>query len=81
MVIQGILELLNNDQTIATRYIGTDSGFPDVRPDYYAFNAIMLCIKQDIIEANTATGEFNPGNPVSGIDVIISLKNLETVLK
>ncbi|MCE5250148.1 S-layer homology domain-containing protein [bacterium] len=81
MVVQGILVLLRDDSSIATRYVGTESLFPDVRPDYYAYNAVMLCVNEDIMKPVSPDNEFNPDAPVSGVDVIGTFQNLSAVLE
>ena len=60
LVLQGIMVVLNNDATITTQYVGSQSEFTDVRSDYYAFNAIMFCVNKGIIKADFPSGSFSP---------------------
>ena len=81
MIIQGILSMLNNNPTLATQYVGIESGFPDVRPDFYAFNAIMLCVQEGILEPEPSTGAFKPENQVSGTDAVLTIRNIERLIE
>jgi tetratricopeptide (TPR) repeat protein len=76
MLVQDIMALLNDDQTLATKYSDSESGFPDIRPDYFAFNAIMISANEGIMKPNPDTGKFNPDTPVSGIDAIEMIRAL-----
>ena len=78
-VIQQVMVLVNDDPALSTKFIGIESPFSDVHADYYAFNAINLCIEKRIME-NPENGEFNPDSIVSGIDAIIMLKILQDIL-
>ena len=55
--------------------------FPDVRSDHYAFNAIMTATSRGFLEADKATGEFNPGAPVSGADALLTIREFKNQLK
>ncbi len=66
LVLQDVLVLVTGDEYLATHYLGAGSPFPDVRPDYYAFNAIMVCTERGIVAADAATGAFRPQDPVNG---------------
>jgi len=80
VVMEGVLATLENDPGLAARYTGTGSGIPDVRPDYYAFNAVSLCIDRGIMSVDGGTGSFNPRKPVSGVEAVSALRRLEEVL-
>ena len=81
MVVQGILVLLNNDPTMSKQYVGTESEFTDVRSDYYAFNAIILCVKEGILEPDPSTGVFHPYKHVSGSEAVLTIRNIERLIK
>ena len=55
--------------------------FPDVRSDQYFFNAAMVATSRGFLEADKATGEFKPGDPVSGADALLSIREFKDQLK
>jgi Tfp pilus assembly protein PilF len=79
MIIQEIMELLSDDPTLATRYADSGSPFPDVRPDYYAFNAIMLGVEREIVSSDPSTGRFDPDGAVRGVDALFMIRALESL--
>ncbi len=80
MVIQGVLAMMKNDNTLSTKYIGAESPFPDVHPSYYAFNAVMLCAGNGIMEADSESGYFRPNGTVSGIEAILMLRVVQDMI-
>ncbi|MFC1552945.1 hypothetical protein ACFL6P_10340, partial [Candidatus Latescibacterota bacterium] len=60
------------------RYIGMESRFDDVRSDYYAFNAINLCVDLKIMDAADERN-FDSNGIVSGMDGILMLRKAETI--
>ena len=81
LMLEDILIKVSGDEKLATKYIGTTSLFPDVRNDFYAFNAIMVVTSRGFIEADKATGEFKPNDPVSGADALLSIREFKNQLK
>jgi len=81
LMLEDILIKVSGDEKLATKYIGTTSLFPDVRNDHYAFNAIMVVTSRGFIEADKATGEFKPNDPVSGADALLSIREFKDQLK
>lgn len=80
-VLQDVLALLKNSSILSTMYIGAATPFIDVHPDYYAFNAIMLCTRSGIMSpAEGDDQRFAPDGPVSGIDAILMIRSLEQAL-
>jgi tetratricopeptide (TPR) repeat protein len=79
LVMQDVMVLINGEPSLSTIYIGSESRFPDVRNDYYAFNAITLCIERGIMEADSETGDFNVDGQVSGVDAILMLRKLKKI--
>jgi len=59
MMIQNILIMATGDESLATKYIGTQSRFPDVNPSHFAYNAICLSVDRGIMQADKMTGAFN----------------------
>jgi len=75
-VIQDIASIINDDDTITTRYIGSETPFRDVRNDYYAFNAIRFCMDNDLLPHDAKSGEFRPYDSISGGEALLALRRL-----
>ena len=82
MIVEDILIKIGQDQTLATRFIGTPSPFSDVRNDLPYFNAIMVVTTRGIMEMRDLTsGEFGPLAPVAGADALLVIKKIKEELK
>ena len=82
MIVEDILIKVGQDQTLATRFIGTPSPFSDVRNDLPYFNAIMVVTTRGIMEMRDLTsGEFGPLAPVAGADALLVIKKIKEELK
>jgi Tfp pilus assembly protein PilF len=81
LMLEDILIKVSGDEKLATKYIGATSLFPDVRNDHYAFNAVMTAASRGFLEADKATGEFNPGAAVSGADALLTIREFKNQLK
>ncbi|OGW40192.1 MAG: hypothetical protein A2010_12785 [Nitrospirae bacterium GWD2_57_9] len=81
LMLEDILIKVSGDEKLATKYVGAPSLFPDVRTDNYAFNAIMVVTSRGFIEADKATGEFRPGDAVSGADALLAIREFKNQLK
>lgn len=81
LVLQDVLVLVGGDEYLSTHYRGAASPFPDVRPDYYAFNAIMVCAERGIVAADAATGAFRPQDPVNGCVALGAVRRVEALLQ
>ncbi len=79
-IVQDILVLLHDDETLSTRYVSSDSPFSDVRSDYYAFNAIMTVVERGIMSPVQGGGRFDPDGSVSGIDALEMIRSLERAI-
>ena len=77
LVNQGLLTLLSGDASLATRYIGEESRFPDVRGDFFAYNAIALSTERGIMAAEKMSGHFRPHDPVSGAEALLIIRQLQ----
>jgi hypothetical protein len=73
--------LITGDPGISTMYIGSESLYPDVHRDYYAFNAISLCVEKDIMDVNPSTGNFDINGTLTGVDAISMMLILGEILK
>ncbi|MBI3599262.1 MAG: S-layer homology domain-containing protein, partial [Nitrospinae bacterium] len=77
-----ILIKVSGDESLATKFIGSQPHFPDVRADQWFFNAIEVCNARGIMQAeDLTTGEFKPKNPVSGADALLIIRKLKDELK
>lgn len=81
LMLEDILVKVSGDEKLATKYVGAPSLFPDVRSDHYAFNAVMVATSRGFIEADKATGEFKPAEPVSGADALLAIRAFKDQLK
>ncbi|MBT4364667.1 MAG: hypothetical protein HOD17_09285, partial [Desulfobacteraceae bacterium] len=82
IMIEDILIKIIRDDKLATKFIGSESPFPDLRNDLPYFNAAMVCTTRNIIETiDVATGEFSPSGVVSGADALLSIRILKNQLK
>ena len=79
MIVQEILVVVAGDAGLRTRFVGTQSPFPDVRPDHFAFNAAMIATTRGILEADRKSGAFRVTDPVSGPDALLSLRKLAEI--
>ena len=81
MMIEDILIKITGDDGLATKFIGNESPFPDLRNDLPFFNAVMVCVTRNILETkDVATGEFQPMGAVSGAEALLSIRALKTQL-
>ncbi|MCK9420437.1 MAG: S-layer homology domain-containing protein [Nitrospirae bacterium] len=81
LMLEDILIKVSGDEKLATRFLGATSPFPDIRNDQYFFSAAMTATSRGFIEADKATGEFKPGDPVSGADALLSIREFKNQLK
>ncbi len=81
MMIEDILIKITGDDGLATKFIGNESPFPDLRNDLPFFNAVMVCVTRNILETkDIATGEFQPMEAVTGAEALLSIRALKTQL-
>jgi tetratricopeptide (TPR) repeat protein len=80
MMCEDILIRVSGDDELATRFIRDTSPFPDVPPDHYAFNAIMVCTTRGIMEAKL-DGYFGLEDSVSGADALLVIRRMKDELK
>ena len=82
MMLEDILIKVSGDNSLATKFIGSPSPFPDLRADLPYFNAIMVVTSRGIMEAkDITTGEFAPLSPVAGVDALLIIHKLKEELK
>ncbi|MDD5170051.1 MAG: S-layer homology domain-containing protein [Syntrophales bacterium] len=82
MMIEDILIKVSGDNSLATKYIGTTSTFPDLRSDLPYFNAVMVVTSRGVMQAKSlSTGEFAPMDTVSGAEALLIIKKFREELK
>jgi len=82
LMIEDILIKITGDNTLATKFIGSTSTFPDLRNDLPYFNAVMVATSRGIIQAKSlTTGEFAPLETVSGVEALLIIKKFKEELK
>ena len=81
LVVQGILALLTGDEELKTRYVGEVSRFPDVRSDFYAYNAIAVATERGIMSVDKVSGRFQPNATVSGAQALIIIRELQNAYR
>jgi tetratricopeptide (TPR) repeat protein len=81
LMLEDILIKVSGDEKLATKFLGATSPFPDIRNDQYFFSAAMTATSRGFLEADKATGEFRPGDPVSGADALLAIREFKNQLK
>ncbi|MGA2957153.1 MAG: tetratricopeptide repeat protein [Thermodesulfobacteriota bacterium] len=82
MMIEDILIKVSGDEKLATKFIGSQSPFPDLRNDLPYFNAVMVVTSRGVMEAkDLTTGEFAPMGTVSGADALLIIRKLKDELR
>lgn len=82
MMVEDILIKVTGDNSLATKFIGSTSPFPDLRADLPYFNAIMVVTSRGIMEAKDMTSaEFAPLSPVAGVDALLIIRKIKEELK
>ncbi|MFH1942241.1 MAG: tetratricopeptide repeat protein [bacterium] len=81
MFIQNIIVAVQGDASLATKYIGTPSRFPDVNASHYAYNAVCLAVDRGIMKADTIDGAFGMSKPVSGADALLIIREFQNALR
>ena len=81
LVNQGVLLLLTGDRSLATKYVGEASRYPDVRADFYAYNAIALSIERGFMSTDKISGRFRPNDNVSGAEALLIIRELQNAFR
>jgi len=82
LMVEDILIKVTGDNSLATKFIGGTSTFPDLRNDLPYFNAVMVVTSRGIMQAKSiSTGEFAPLDSVSGVEALLSIKKFKEELK
>lgn len=72
-MMQGLMVLESGDRSLATRYFGEASKFPNMRADHFAYNAAVLCVQRGVLQPED-DGRFEPDRPVSGAEAVLGIK-------
>lgn len=80
LFVQNILIHVVRDEGLATRYIGENSRFRDMRSNTATYNAAALCVDRGIMDANI-DGTFKPMDNVSGPDALLIIRDLQNELR
>ena len=79
VIVHGVHRLLS-DSTVVSEGHGVDeSVIPDVRSDYYAFEAIRFCVGNGVMQPEIS-GTFRPYDTVSGLETIMTIRNLQGLI-
>jgi tetratricopeptide (TPR) repeat protein len=79
VMIADIIAKVEDDPSLATKYVGSESPFKDVRDNAPYLNALMVCTtKGGIMEAEN--GIINPMRNVSGADALLVIRKLKEEL-
>ncbi len=82
LMIEDILIKVSGDEKLATKFIGSQSPFPDLRNDLPYFNAVMVVTSRGVMEAkDLSTGEFGALGSVSGADALLIIRKLKDELR
>jgi len=80
IMIEDILAKTTDRKNLQNQFTNIPSPFSDVNSNNYAFNAIMTCTTEGIIEAEN-DGKFGKDDPVSGADALLILEKLKEKLR
>ena len=81
LILQNLLIVLIGDESLATKYIGSPSRFPDVAPSHWAYNAACLAVDRNIIRPETLTGAFGLNEQVSGAEALLMIRQFQNALR
>jgi tetratricopeptide (TPR) repeat protein len=81
MLIQNVLIMATGDESLATKYIGQPTRFPDVNPSHFAYNAACLMVDRGIMKAGQMTGAFQLNEKVSGADALLIIRDFQNALR
>jgi len=79
MVMEDIIVKVTGDESLATKFFGSVSPFPDVRNDQPFFNAVMICTTRNIMDVHDLrNGRFDPLGTLSGADALLGVRELKS---
>ena len=80
-VMQGIMIMVTGDESLATKYIGENSRFPDVPGTHFAYNAMALMVDRGIMSADKISGAFQLNKNMSGADALLAIRDFQNAIR
>ncbi len=80
-VMQSVMLMVTGDESLATKYVGDQSRFPDVPGSHFAYNSISLMVDRGIMKADKITGAFNLNDTMSGADALLAIRDFQNALR
>lgn len=80
-IMQNVLIMATANETLATRYVGEPSRFPDVNSSHFAYNSCALMVDRGIMAAEMLSGEFDLNGTISGADALLSIRKFQNALR
>ena len=82
LVLQSILAKVTQDDTLATKYIGTGSPHPDVKAEHWSYNAVRVAVERGLMKVtDLGSSSFDPMGAVSGADALLSISQLKRLIR
>jgi len=72
---------VTGDESLATKYIGENSRFPDVPGTHFAYNAMALMVDRGIMSADKISGAFQLNKNMSGADALLAIRDFQNALR
>ncbi len=76
LFLQNILIAILHEPEIATKYIGEDPRFKDIRSNTATYNAAALCVDRGIMRSDM-DGTFRPSETISGADALLIIREFQ----
>ncbi len=80
LALEDLVIIIEDDESLARRFVGSVSPFSDVSPDLYAFNAILLCVSRGLMSP-VEGDKFQPGRPVSGMTALQGVQRIKAMTR
>lgn len=82
VMVEDVLVRVTGETKLKTKFIGSESAFPDVRADAPYFNAVQTVVSRKLMEVkNSVRGQFAPGESMAGVDALLVIRALKNELK
>lgn len=81
MIFEDVIIRATGKEELATKFVGKETSFPDVRNDLPYFNAVMLCSSRGLLEGDLRSGLFRPMEPIPGVDALDAVLKLKRQLR
>jgi len=80
-VMQSVMIMVTGDESLATKYVGENSRFPDVRSSHFAYNSMALMVDRGIMKADKISGAFQLNKNMSGADALLAIRDFQNALR